>query len=337
MPIQQRTSSQKEVRGRVSAVESSILDYVIYVHTDQVSKRSGFVALLVHAGLIARGAKLHDENGQKEPAISDSILPHSWSATDPIRINYKLARPIPCSTTSTAPSHQINFLQVSVAETDSHIFVNLTDSTTDKFGHLELSGPEHVRLDAVSGIPQDQLPSSQHNRKTLTSVDPLQLFPQLDKLLPLMEDSLWKPVLPAPSEPPRSFTESERIAREPATVRTPRQPDPEFIGSPQRGIPLPVGPLSGYGHRDLDPLGGLAGLPFGGGGMLMDPRNPMTSVVPGYMGGPDVLPPGSVPPGARFDPFGPGVVPPNRNPLAGGRFRPDPDHAMPPGFEDMYL
>lgn len=43
------------------------------------------------------------------------------------------------------------------------------------------------------------------------------------------------------------------------------------------------------------------------------------------------LPPGAVPPGARFDPFGP--------PQAGGRFaRPDPDNEPPPpGADDMFM
>lgn len=43
------------------------------------------------------------------------------------------------------------------------------------------------------------------------------------------------------------------------------------------------------------------------------------------------LPPGAVPPGARFDPFGP--------PGTGGRFaRPDNDHELPPhGADDMFM
>ncbi|XP_046858561.1 proteasome inhibitor PI31 subunit-like [Xenia sp. Carnegie-2017] len=80
----------------------------------------------------------------------------------------------------------------------------------------------------------------------------------------------------------------------------------------------------GYGDRDLLP-GHL-----GAGGMLMDPFNQQRGRhSQGYPG----LPRGTVPPGARFDPFGPDVE-------MGGdhrqrRFRePGPDHLNPPGFED---
>uniref|UniRef100_A0A3P8WYT5 Proteasome inhibitor PI31 subunit n=1 Tax=Cynoglossus semilaevis TaxID=244447 RepID=A0A3P8WYT5_CYNSE len=65
-----------------------------------------------------------------------------------------------------------------------------------------------------------------------------------------------------------------------------------------------------------------------GGGMIMDPmRSGFRG--PGFdptRGIPDVLPPGAVPPGARFDPFGPI-----------GRGGPDPDHLPPPGFDDMFM
>lgn len=72
-----------------------------------------------------------------------------------------------------------------------------------------------------------------------------------------------------------------------------------------------------YGAADLDPLGGHSG------GMIFDPFRP------GSIPAPEVgLPPGAVPPGARFDPFGP---PGARRP------EPDPDHLQPPGYDDMYM
>ncbi|XP_072270408.1 proteasome inhibitor PI31 subunit [Pyxicephalus adspersus] len=74
-----------------------------------------------------------------------------------------------------------------------------------------------------------------------------------------------------------------------------------------------------YGHADLDPLGGHSG------GMIFDPFGPGSRPRPDPTVG---LPPGAVPPGARFDPFGP---PGARRP------GPDPDHLPPPGYEDMYM
>ncbi|MBN3294762.1 PSMF1 inhibitor, partial [Polypterus senegalus] len=75
------------------------------------------------------------------------------------------------------------------------------------------------------------------------------------------------------------------------------------------------------GGADLDPFGGCEG------GMIVDPLHsgfPKGGFDPaqGTQGG---LPPGSVPPGARFDPFAP---------IGRNRPGPDPDHLPPPGYED---
>jgi len=85
------------------------------------------------------------------------------------------------------------------------------------------------------------------------------------------------------------------------------------------------------GRGDLDPFGR-------GGGMLMDPRHTRRPPV-----NPSYLPPGAVPPGARFDPFGP--EPPQQFPPGrfgpprprGGFGEPNPDHLPPPGSDDMFM
>ncbi|XP_075701987.1 proteasome inhibitor PI31 subunit-like [Rhinoderma darwinii] len=75
-----------------------------------------------------------------------------------------------------------------------------------------------------------------------------------------------------------------------------------------------------YGAADLDPLGVRSG------GMIMDPfQSGRTRPRPDPLGG---LPSGAVPPGARFDPFGP---------IGSGRPTPDPDHLPPPGYDDMFM
>ncbi|KAJ2348607.1 hypothetical protein IWW50_005109, partial [Coemansia erecta] len=112
-----------------------------------------------------------------------------------------------------------------------------------------------------------------------------------------------------------------------------------------------VNPLS-VGRDDLDPLGGaMRGGPLGGidegGGMFVGPNHPMFRQGGGSglgsdpLRGPDTLPPGAVPPGARFDPITPlGPNPPGGLPRGGlprggggaGPFsgEPDPDNAQPP-------
>eukprot|EP00127_Corallochytrium_limacisporum_P007218 Clim_evm91s243 gene=Clim_evmTU91s243 len=133
-----------------------------------------------------------------------------------------------------------------------------------------------------------------------------------------------------------------------------------------------------YGRPDLDPLGGMGprapgypnivGPPMPGmgvapsGGMMFDPFRGGGGVpgAPGGFrppGGNGQLPPGAVPPGARFDPFGPPGAPgmpgapggPNRGGGGGGfgtgrptpgqgRYaNPDPDQLPPPGYNDMFM
>ncbi|KAI0231071.1 Proteasome inhibitor PI31 subunit [Lamellibrachia satsuma] len=114
-----------------------------------------------------------------------------------------------------------------------------------------------------------------------------------------------------------------------------REPDP-LRADPLRADPLRAGPRHpnsnpyfgetsdpfAVGGADLDPLG--AGM----GGMYMDPRRfGFPSVYPDA-GLPSQLPRGAVPPGARFDPFGPPGV---------HRGEPDNDEAPPPGYDDMFM
>jgi len=117
----------------------------------------------------------------------------------------------------------------------------------------------------------------------------------------------------------------------PLMVDPPRGPGPMGPGfvppiRPPFGGP-PIDPFS-VGRADLDPFA------RGGGGMMMDPRGFPSPPRPGmpanpFPGMPGGLPPGSVPPGARFDPIGPHM---------GGRVGPDPDHERPPdGFDDMFM
>lgn len=117
----------------------------------------------------------------------------------------------------------------------------------------------------------------------------------------------------------------------------------EELNQPRRNVPQ-------VGGADLDPF--HRGV---GGGMLMDPRqlygsdgryrasDPGT----GPFGSGPRLPPGSLPPGARFDPFGPPGLGPRPGPGLGPGPRPwprgpnsgnpDPDHERPPDYDDMFM
>ena len=67
---------------------------------------------------------------------------------------------------------------------------------------------------------------------------------------------------------------------------------------------------------------------------LRQPHEPFGLPRPGGVGGVGTM----VPPGARFDPIGPPNMPPRGTGPPGSRFmNPDPDSALPPGWEDMYM
>ncbi|CAH8848159.1 unnamed protein product [Trichobilharzia szidati] len=312
----QSTSPRPPGSVKRGPVEASILDYVLSVHAPSCKNRASLIALLIHSELLSRGARPTEAN------MSSAVLSSSCLEEDPVRISYTLiSRP-----KSDALSTPCGQLQVSVTETDMHVFVNITDTTTDKFGHLELSGIEHVCLDCVNNSSYK---------------DANAVFPQLNELLESIEENLWKPVLPSPPLCRSNETDSRRDKKEPRPNNEDfhSQPQRPFPGSYSETRPSAGNPFADYGRSDLDPLSSIGG-PSGGGGMILDPRRMIPDGRIGggsFFGGPDVLPPGAVPPGARFDPFGPGVVP-SRPHLGGGRHRmPDPDHALPPGFDDAYI
>ncbi|CDS41967.1 proteasome inhibitor [Echinococcus multilocularis] len=305
------SSAEKEVR--LSLVESSILDYVINLHGAQANgRRSVFIALLSHACLIARGAKLLGTSHLQ----SASILPNEWALNDPIRINYRLQDVMDVTLGTSARNSPEQVLQLSATETDDHVFVNLTNTTTDKFGHLELSGPAHVRLEAASsgGVLQ-----------------PCEIFSQLEFTLSEMDENLWKVVLPKPAK-----SSSRGVPFDPLP--------PNVLHSPPNRSVSGVDPvLQGYGRSDLDPLGvddwtqrlgGTGGMVIDPTQALRQPRNPFGLPRPDGFGGIG----GMVPPGSRFDPIGPPMIPPRSIGPRGSRFNnPDPDSALPPGWEDMYM
>jgi len=115
-------------------------------------------------------------------------------------------------------------------------------------------------------------------------------------------------------------------------------PEPAFEINPL-GVPLRRPDPLNVGSSDLDPFGGLGPIggrappgfpPIGGGGMLfVPPGGPRLDPLGPNFG----VPPGSVPPGARFDPF----RPPDADRVPRRPSRRDNDEFLPPGFDDMYM
>lgn len=174
----------------------------------------------------------------------------------------------------------------------------------------------------LSGTLDEMIPD---NQKIVDEIKQ-QLIDKVIKSKKLRDSSMQT----EPASRPQSARSVETV---PNLVPFPLARDVNPYGVPMPGVPL--------GRDDLDPLGGFnplrgpGGFPLpgfdGGGGMLFRPPGPGNFPGGGSLG----VPPGSLPPGARFDPFRPPDTdrftprrPPNR---------PDNDELPPPGYDDMFM
>lgn len=148
------------------------------------------------------------------------------------------------------------------------------------------------------------------------------LMPTYQNVIQVIQTDLLNQIIPENTANTSTRTLTE--AKEPSPKLT-----PIWQKHPTRVLPGDLSP-GNIGDRDLYPLA------RGGGGMIFDPFGPSRSSVnplrPG-IGIPGRLPPGAVPPHARFDPFGPPEMdPPRLRP-----HNPDNDHLPPPGYDDMFM
>ncbi|KAM8946553.1 proteasome inhibitor PI31 subunit [Pelodytes ibericus] len=140
------------------------------------------------------------------------------------------------------------------------------------------------------------------------------VFKNPSELKNLLKSELLTPLLDPKKEKKTSLAKTQERPAEHDPLRIPPR-------NPQSHTPDWTDPRHfPYGAADLDPLGGSSG------GMIMDPFQAGRSRprIDPCIG----LPPGAVPPGARFDPFGP---------LGSRHPGPDPDHLPPPGYDDMFM
>ncbi|CAL8139698.1 unnamed protein product [Orchesella dallaii] len=178
------------------------------------------------------------------------------------------------------------------------------------------------------------------------------LWFQVYKNLPTVENFVWGQLMepiglkvtgktrePGPFENKLPQKTTQQQQQQPPSYSPMTYPAPPSHPYPAGGIggPLYVPPAipagGGLGRSDLDPIGGF------GAGMIADPRGFRTPMIPGGTG---LIQP--VPPGARFDPYGPpnpvpGAVQPRPQPGAGRTWgEPNPDvEQPPPGFDDMFM
>lgn len=147
------------------------------------------------------------------------------------------------------------------------------------------------------------------------------MIPSYNDLINKFDSTLFKTFSNKVNKDTEVQTDISIKKSESTKPESPNVPSPGNIGQrSQRDVNFP-----NIGGSDLNPFGV-------GGGMIFDPlrRQPGRPQNP-WDGGVGGLPRGSVPPGARFDPFFPPTGGRN-NP----RGAPDADHLRPPDYDDMF-
>jgi len=182
------------------------------------------------------------------------------------------------------------------------------------------------------------------------------LYNNLDNLIALFKINVTSKLLPMLNKPgyEAGDTNTTRNTTNPENQQRREEPrydpyrDPLLVHDPLRipgtgrgPIPVPGGFGVGYADRFGPSFPGLGPIDPGAMGNLVGPNHPgfggrFNGPDPNYgLGGPR-LPRGAVPPGARFEPFGP--PPPGAlNPNFRNQFGPDNDDLPPPGYDNMYL
>ncbi|XP_022183898.2 proteasome inhibitor PI31 subunit [Nilaparvata lugens] len=261
-----------------------------------LSRKEDILVSVVHTILINSGFKCIGLGNSSQPDGRESEnLPEKWNEGPEYSIRY----------IKNGKVYVLNTLHV-----DGEIIVSLLSRDDNKVRSVAFnisSTVVELRGDSLSALIPDI-------RNVVTKIESELM--ESEKSVQSQTDPPWQSSRATTSSPPP-------FSRVP-------QPMPTHSFGPERFAP-PIDPFD-YGRSDLNPFGG-------GGGMIFDPlgggagRRPRIPGMPGA-GVPGGLPRGAVPPGARFEPFGPSNPDGRRGPNAP---QPDPDHMPPPGYDDMFM
>ncbi|KAG6817211.1 hypothetical protein H0H87_011569 [Tephrocybe sp. NHM501043] len=316
------------------------------------SPQDGIVALL-HSIFSAVAFRLTgvDENSPSA-SLASNVLPEEWSKSGPGHYTLKYRH----------DQSSLEFV-VKVSKLGSRTLINAIAVESDKVASLDFSTNDFV---SPSFFPHNLASDSNgqplvHGFISSNRVADLTTqikFKILQKLIPgLRKDGYTEEVDTGSTN--AAGSNAPRAQNPP-----PARPEPVVPPyAPYRPPLAPENPLS-IGRRDLDPFPANPFAPpslfpgHGGDGMFVGPDHPMFGAGRGQSpfgdrgpwGGDGYLPPMGAPPGARFDPIGPGVLP------GGGGFggpglgrggrggaggpptgEPDNDEFMPPGSRDMFM
>ncbi|THH33578.1 hypothetical protein EUX98_g538 [Antrodiella citrinella] len=279
-------------------------------------------------------------------SFSDNVLPEEWNSHGPGNYTFRYRH----------DQSSLEFL-LKISKLGGRTLVYAIAIESDKTASLDISTNDFSSqsfyphdLDAADAQPLVHGFISSNRVADLTSQFQ---FSILQKLVPGLRKDGYTEV------------SAEGASNSSSNVARPAQPEPSRPQpvmppfAPDRNTPdhIPLRNPLEIGRRDLDPFPRNPFAPpslfpdNSGDGMFVGPNHPILGGGmrgPGFggrgpWGGDGFLPPMGAPPGARFDPVGPGMGPMGSFPGLGrgmpGRGNtndPDPDDFMPPGTGDMY-
>nr|BAN20707.1 proteasome inhibitor [Riptortus pedestris] len=270
-------------------------DLIYKLSENDLNKKEDVLTLFVHYILIKRGFKcigLGDDKVLTGNETTSETLPNEWNNSSSYSIKYFL-------------NNSLYILKGIPVE--KNIVYNL----------LDMSSGSEMKVTNIAFNVENTVGSLKG--------DIASLIPNHEEVMKKIQTELLTPMGNVTTREATTQASSCKVRQGRSSF-----PDPTAVP----GIPAGVNPIWSdperdplrVGRSDLDPLG------RGGGGMIFNPfggRNPIADPSSGL---PRPLPRGAVPPGARFDPYGPPVVP-GFNP----RRPPGSDEFHPPGFGDMFM
>ncbi|KAL0949685.1 hypothetical protein HGRIS_009722 [Hohenbuehelia grisea] len=326
-----------------SAIVSKLPSYLPSSAKTLKSPHDGIAALL-HTAMAAVEFRLIDDHTPANSTLLN-VLPAEWNQHGPGNYTFRYRH----------DQSSLEFV-MKVAKLGSRTLINAIAVESDKAASLDISTNDFVS------------PSFYPHEIAAENAEPLvHGFISSSRITDLIGQFKLKIIQRlVPGLRKEGYTEeTSEGASSGARPNQPNNPEPQparpHPDAPPRAPEIhpyqhlpPDNPLE-IGRRDLDPF---PRNPFsppplfprgGGDGMFVGPSHPMfggqrgPSGIRGPWGGDGYLPPMGAPPGARFDPVGPGIgpFPGGGNPLGGrGPLRrgdPDNDEFMPPGARDMFM
>ncbi|PPQ65228.1 hypothetical protein CVT26_000205 [Gymnopilus dilepis] len=302
------------------------------------------LAALVHAALSVLAFRLIAvDESSTSPAPSDNVLPESWNKSGPGHYTFKYRH----------DQSSLEFV-IKVSKLGTRTVINAIALESDKIAALDISTDDFTSpsfyphsLDASDAQPLVHGYISSNRVSDFLAQLKLKV---IQKLVPGLQKEGYTEQVETTSASSSSNPPSDPRVPRPRPQTPPDAPERNPY-APRQGIPR--NPLE-IGRSDLDPFprnpfSPPSLFPPGSGdGMFVGPDHPIFGTGRGLdppgrgpWGGDGYLPPLGAPPGARFDPVGPGFPVPTRNRFQPGRPRrpenPDNDEFMPPGMGDMFI